>query len=174
MKKIVVYFSLLIGLISCKSEINNDFNNNLDSNKDTINYVIFKFDTTKTWIFPSNYKPTNLTVDEIQEIQNLMKQYIDIYNENQKKELEVTMKRFNEDTSELEKYLINLKNYKQQFIPVINPSGEKEVWVNCVCNNAIVDWRKDIINIQGGGICFFNLKVNLTQKKCYYLVVTGV
>ena len=66
-------------------------------------------------------------------------------------------------------YIIDLsKNYKQQYIPLINAKGEKEVWVNCFCitleNNR---WKHSIIEMEDGGSSLFNFKVNLTTKQYF-------
>ena len=70
-----------------------------------------------------------------------------------------------------------LERYKRQLVPVVNPKGEKEVYVNCFCRNDNSsfgrEWRTKLLLIDGGGTCFFSIKINLTQKKSYELMVNG-
>ena len=68
---------------------------------------------------------------------------------------------------------IDLNNYKRQYIPVINKLGEKEVWVNCLCNQSNEIWKKEIIQVLDGGSCYFNLKINLSKNRYYDFVING-
>jgi hypothetical protein len=65
------------------------------------------------------------------------------------------------------------KSYKKQLVAVTNKDGDKEVWVNCFCDTLNKNWRKEILLVQDGGRCYFNFKINLTQNKCYHLIVNG-
>jgi hypothetical protein len=64
-------------------------------------------------------------------------------------------------------------DYKRQYVSIINSIGEKEVWINCFCDSFYKDWKKQILHVDDGGNCFFNLKVNLSTKKCYDIFVNG-
>lgn len=59
---------------------------------------------------------------------------------------------------------LDLSEYKFQYVPVINANKEKEVWVNAFCNAYDIDWKKQIVDVDGGGNCFFNLKINLSKS----------
>lgn len=60
---------------------------------------------------------------------------------------------------------IDLKNYKRQYVAYINSKKQKEVWVNCFCQNSDNDeWKSKIIEVSDGGNCFFNLKIIINQK----------
>ena len=63
-------------------------------------------------------------------------------------------------------------DYKVQLVPVINQKGEKEVWINGFCDDER-DWRKIIVSIRDGGNCFFQMKINLSKKKCYDVGING-
>ena len=63
--------------------------------------------------------------------------------------------------------------YRKQFVPVINRKGEKEVWVNCLCDDDDDDWKKGIIMVDDGGNCYFNLKINLTKKTFSQIMING-
>ena len=71
--------------------------------------------------------------------------------------------------------VIDDREYRVQLIAVLNEKGEKEVWVNCFCPGSIFKgWRKAIVEVDDGGSCFFNLKINLTTKEYYDLAVNGM
>jgi hypothetical protein len=55
----------------------------------------------------------------------------------------------------------------------MNTKGDKEVWVNCFCRNAVGNWKEELILVQDGGNCYFQLKVNLNTKKYYEFTVNG-
>ncbi len=72
-------------------------------------------------------------------------------------------------------YINNPQNYYQQLIAVINSKGEKVVWVNCLCTvENDPDWKTRIIEVLDGGACYFQIKVNLTNKIAYDLTVNGL
>ena len=65
------------------------------------------------------------------------------------------------------------KAYKRQIIAALKSNGEKEVWINCFCEAHDSNWREKIIEIDDGGSCFFNLKINITLRKYYDFMVNG-
>lgn len=71
------------------------------------------------------------------------------------------------------KHLRPAKEYKRQYVPKINSSGQKEIFVNCFCTDFGLDWRKKIITVQDGGNCFFNFRINLKTKMYYNLSING-
>ncbi|TLM96625.1 hypothetical protein [Hymenobacter jeollabukensis] len=60
--------------------------------------------------------------------------------------------------------LLNSKGYKRQLIAVIDTAGEKRVWINGFCGADGSGWKKRIIQVWDGGICYFNVKLNLSRK----------
>ncbi len=72
-----------------------------------------------------------------------------------------------------ENFIITLSRYKRQYMAIINPQGEKEVWINCFCTH----WNEiDIhypVEVSDGGNCFFNLKINLSKGIYYDMMVNG-
>jgi hypothetical protein len=139
---------------------------------DTSKIAIIPFDTVQNWIFKKAL-PADLTSDDLLAIETLFTNCIDEYNVEKEKEY-LKMKE-KQPRSKLSKdfYVIDAKRHKRQYIAVINDKGEKEVWINCFCNSWDRNWRKEIIGVEDGGNCFFNLKINLTLKKYYELMVNG-
>ena len=129
---------------------------------DTSSIAIIQFDPKGNWPFKNNSRPSGLTEKEIEEVESLMNIGISEYN----KHLSVEQR---------DGYSIDFKKYKykKQYVAVINLKGEKEVWINGFCNSWNDNWKKDILLVNDGGNCYFNLKVNLTTKKCYDVFVNG-
>ena len=151
-------------LTSCgqtTKNINSDKNPMTVTQMDTATIAIIPFENTSNWTLFKNCKPSNLTNTDITEIEQILIKCIDNYN------TEPEQKKGNIDNT------INLASYKRQYVPVINEKEEKEVWINCFCNDWDRDWKKGIIQVLDGGKCYFNLKINLTTKTYYDLIVNG-
>jgi len=70
--------------------------------------------------------------------------------------------------------VINLKRYYRQYIVFQDAKGEKEVWVNCFCTvPTSPEWRKEIVYVNDGGSCYFNVRINLTKKTFNDFQVNG-
>lgn len=68
----------------------------------------------------------------------------------------------------------NADDYSKQCIATKNSDGEIEVWINCACSGIAKDSFKYFIGtVNDGGHCFFRLKINLTTKECFDVVVNG-
>ncbi len=101
-----------------------------------------------------NSKPTELNEQEISNLNRILEDALSQYN------LSKTSK-------------FDLNDYKRQYVPVINDLGEKEVWINCLCNQNNENWKNGIILVEDGGSCYFNLKINLSKSKYYDLIING-
>lgn len=130
--------------------------------EDTADFAVIAFDQNHDWPFKHTYKPTALTEREIQLVDSLMKQCVMKYNQNLAVDLQSS-------------YSIDFKKYKykRQYMAVLNDKGQKEVLVNGFCKTWTENWRTDLVLVDDGGNCFFNLKVNLTTKECSKVVVNG-
>ena len=127
---------------------------------DTSRYAILNFDKHRdSSIFNKGYQPALFSADDIYQIERLIKIAADKYNKKSGK------------YSHIDK---SYKYYKQ-FIAVINSKGEKEVFVNCMCDleGTTTYWKKSIVEVADGGPCYFNCKINLTKNNLYDLVVNG-
>lgn len=159
----------LILILCCSYLISSGQTNDSDScqlhtkilkRTDTIKYAVFTFDTKDSSLF-KNAKPADLTPEDIQNLDSILNKCISEYNFRKQK--------WHDSNSH-----IDLPGYTRQYTPIINEKGEKEVWVNCFCHSYNIDWRKQIILVLDGGDCYFNLKINLTLKTYYQLMVNGV
>lgn len=120
--------SLLFFLFSCGQTANNQKNTSIASayTLDTSKYAILKFDTTDTWLF-KNAEAANLTQNEIEELEIILKQCIDAYNPGQKLQFDTISKAHPDYKLKVDNFIIDLSRYKRQYFPVINSSGQKEV-----------------------------------------------
>lgn len=180
MKNLLICFLGIILLISCKQKDTKSKSSTISEleppRKDKVvtpEYVILKFDSTMNWLFKDS-KPAELNLSEVKEIELILSKCINAYNPKQLKKYEKINKENLRNNISNTHFIIDLKKYDRQFIPVINKKGEKEVWVNCLCITSSKNWKKEIFQINDGGNCFFNLKINLSKKKYYNLRVNSI
>lgn len=130
---------------------------------DTSLIAIIPFDNSRDWLFDKSYTPATLTESDIKEIETLLHNCVTEYN----KKLSNANKKY---------FLIDIdkEKYKRQYVAVTNKKGEKEVWINCLCQTHGDNWKTSLIMVDDGGSCFFNLIINLTKEKCYDLSVNGL
>ena len=140
------------GFLKNKDEV--DIYYQAKSNIDTSQYVVIKYGEYKVF---DNAKPTTLSKKEIDQIGDLLHKAIDEFNNDKKHYAKI----------------MPLSNYKIQLVPVINSNGEKEVWVNSFCEADGSRWRKEIIFVEDGGNCYFQLKINLKTMKWYSMGING-
>ena len=136
-------------------------------------FAVLPYNSSEHWIF-NNCKNAQLNDNEYIIIESLLEKCVTEYNfESEKRFNEITKKypnyKFNKNN-----YIIDLKEYKRQYIAVTNDKGEKEVWINCFCDNFDSNWKKVLMLVDDGGKCFFNLKINLTTGKYYDFRVNGL
>lgn len=162
----VFVFTLFVTLIltSCKTEKKAE---QTDERQDLLKYdtakiAIISWDKNSRFPFDSvSYKATTLTQEDLGQMDSLVTVCVTDYNKSL--------------TDGHDDFKIDLKNknYKKQLIAVTNAKGEKEVWVNCFCDDWDRKWQTEILSVHDGGPCYFNLKINLTTKKMYELGVNG-
>lgn len=75
--------------------------------------------------------------------------------------------------------LLNMKpgDYCMQFVGAMNSKGERMLWVNCFCKSQVEifkNWKDDLVEVEDGGKCFFNVRFNLDRPdEPYVLKVNG-
>ncbi len=106
--------------------------------------------------------PATLTGKDIQLIETLLTNAIKDYNKNK-------------DIKNLYGGYINNNNYNRQYVPYTNTSGEKKVFINCFCSGIeqFNYWKKQLVMVDDGGVCFFNVTINLKQQACGPLLING-
>jgi hypothetical protein len=140
---------------------------------DTSLIVILPYDTSLFWIC-KDCNQAELTPQDLDDIETLLKKCIDEYNNGQEKQFNEIKSKYPERNSDIGNFTIDLIRYKRQYIAAINNKGEKEVWINCFCNTWNKEWKKEqLLIVKDGGNCYFNLKINLSTKKYFELSVNG-
>ena len=73
---------------------------------------------------------------------------------------------------------INLNQYIRQYIGYKGPGGDRFLWVNGLCyipdSQELPDWKREAIEIENGGDCYFHLESNLDRGHCENINVQGI
>lgn len=166
----IFHFLSSCGQIS-NSKVNPESKVNLQT-IDTSQYAIIQYDTKDTLLF-KNVRATTLTQSEVEETDILLKKCIDNYNPEQQSQFDSISKTHPEYNLKIQNFVIDLSKYKRQYFPVVNSTGQKEVWINCFCNDFEKNWKNEMLIVADGGNCFFNLVINLTTNSYYRFIVNG-
>lgn len=163
MKRIFICL-LGLALIACKYESKNDLAHDVKESLkyDTSKMAILSWSATSSYPFDTvQYQSATLTQSEIDQMDSIVISVVSAYN--------------NSLAADHDEYKIEWQKnaYKKQLVPVLNEKGEKEIWVNCFCDDADPNWKKEILIVFDGGPCYFNFKVNLSKRKVYDLEVNG-
>ncbi len=169
----------LFSILSCNSRTGTSKDQELTISEkrflDSLDYNILKFDwDSHHFLFPKSFKQTELTEREILECENLLKIFIADYNTEAKRDFQEDTKNNPTIEFKLYRYTIELEKYGRQYIPVISDKNEKIVYINFFCDPNEYNFRdKRLIIVMDGGNCYFQLKINLKQKKIFGLMVNG-
>ncbi|AHM59120.1 hypothetical protein D770_04265 [Flammeovirgaceae bacterium 311] len=134
---------------------------------DSLDYVVLKYDTARSWMFPKDVRPAELSKEEIADTEVLISKQIDKYNQNRTEEYYQTVAENPDQDFQLENFIIeNQAKYTRQYVPVINSEGEKLLYVNAYCSlPGPDDWKTKLFRIMGGGDCYFQAIINLSKKE---------
>ena len=121
-------------------------------------------------ILPKAVKTTELSKAEFNLVEKKIKECIGNYNS----KIVAGFKKRGENRKNTKMYqIMELKNYKIQYVPYLNEKGEKEIWINGFCNNFNMDWKKEIIYVFDGGNCYFTIRLNLSTGECIEIGTNG-
>ena len=69
----------------------------------------------------------------------------------------------------------NYFHYRKQYVPFIDKSGKRKVWINCFCDDSddFSYWKNHIVFVDDGGRCFFNVIIDITDNTFSNLQVNG-
>ena len=136
-------------------------------------FTIIEFNKDNEWVFNDMCNKTKLTKIDIVIIDSILNVAISKYNKDAKKHLKKLQQEKTKFEFKKDNFILNLDNYKRQYVGVKNQKNEKEVWINCFCGQFTEKNFKEIEVVEDGGNCFFNLKINLKTKKYYDFNVNG-
>lgn len=163
----------LFNCISSNTDCLNKDDKGTKCSYDTSIIAIFDDISTNDFVF-KDFKNADYKKEDLIKISTLLIKCLDVYNSKQRIEFQEISKKHPENIFDLNDFIIDLTRYKRQYIFVINNKGEKLVWVNCFCDSLSMDWKKQIIDVEDGGICFFRLKINLSKMNYYDFIVNGL
>jgi hypothetical protein len=141
---------------------------------DTSTIALFPYDTASYWLFEEYSRCHNaeLSLSELDKVEELVQLCVTEYVNQRGDQLGQP-----EETTQRDPYRIARSGYVLQCIAVIDARGEKQVWVNALCNHdwpTKNNWRERIQMVEDGGGCYYQLKVNLSKGTYYDLNVNGV
>lgn len=171
----ILTFTLAICLSSCGQTNTESKKQEKPTNTiqiDTSVIAVLPLDTNLHWVFEMG-KPTEVTPQDLLKIETILKKCVDDYNPDQERQFKEINEKHPEYKLDKKNFIIDLSRYKRQYIAVLNSKGEKEVWVNCFCGAGNQNWKKNLIFVEDGGNCYFNLKINLTTRQYFELMVNG-
>lgn len=165
-------------LTSCGQTITNEKNEITKSqrfNVDTSTIAIIKLDNTTNNTFKlfKTVTETELTSEDIEKIEFILLDFLNDYNPKQERVYNDIIEKNPNSKIDKRHFIIDLGRYKRQYYATTNEKGEKEIWVNCFCDTWDKNWKEDLIFVFDGGNCYFNLKINLTTKEYYDVMVNG-
>ena len=166
-------FIILISVSSCNGPKNNTPEIK-SSEKNQTEFKLSKSDFVILSLKTENIKSVELTHSELIEIEEILKTAIIENNKEQKIGLIEHNKKYPEYQQSETGFELKLDGYKRQYLPMINEKGQKEVWINFFCGNFGADnWETEIVQVEDGGNCYFNIKINLETKEYYELGING-
>ena len=126
-------------------------------NSDKSNFAVIEFEPARDNFLFKTAQPAELSDGETARIEKTISEAVAEHNAK------------NKDYGRIK----NLTEYKFQFVPVALESGEKHVWINAFCDGFGKNWKTEIIFVEDGGSCFFNLKINMKTSAPYDFSVNG-
>lgn len=175
MRKFIFLFLILIS--SCKEKTKTKQNDILTKSEakfelDKTDYSILTIEPKSDWIFKKG-SLSDLSQSELIEAEKILIQAVKQNNELQKQNLKIHNEKYPENKWTETGYELELNKLKRQYWPIINKKGEKVVWINFFCSDNEPIPTDNIVIVMDGGNCYFNIKINLTNKTYSELRING-
>ena len=101
---------------------------------------------------------------ELEEAESLLIKAVSVYNEKQSEEFVTFMAENPASNWAQTDLFIELERYYRQYIPYKNDKGNRCIWINLFCR-PVGDWKNYRVHVEGGGVCFFSIGLNLDTGK---------
>ena len=101
---------------------------------------------------------------ESEELEFLLDKAVSVYNEKQSEDFVTFMAENPASDWAQTDLFIELERYYRQYIPYTNEKGNRCVWINLFCR-PVGDWKTHRVQVEGGGVCFFSIGLNLDTGK---------
>ena len=174
---IVASALVLLGSISCNTRTEEKIENTAiipavePFSVDTSRIVIINNDSLAYPVF-SEAKPAILNMQDLRIIEESLASQLTAYNRIQEDRYKAVCEKYPKLTFNISHFIIRSDEYRRQYVAVINSEGEKEVWVNCFCSDD-KNWKTAKVDVDDGGNCYFNFKINIQHGKLYEFRVNG-
>jgi len=138
------------------------------------NYVIIELNENTYAPIDKEFKSAELSNNEVEILKHIL---LIAISENNIDQL-LAIRDYNKK-NQLEKkaetgFELSLDNMDIQLVPYFNTKGEKLVWVNVFCRDEIFTyWKQEIVVVEDGGNCHYNLKINLNKSTYKELYING-
>ena len=107
---------------------------------------------------------------ELQEAESLLVKAVSAYNEKKSEDFITFMAENPASDWAQTDLFIELERYYRQYIPFTNEKGNRCFWMNLFCR-PVGDWKNHRVFVEGGGVCFFSIGLNLDTGKRFDFVV---
>jgi hypothetical protein len=173
---------LLLTILGCNRTTSSSTSNKGDSlifgQKrviDSLDVHVINFDSSYYYLFPKSFTTVYLSDKEIVECENLLRLYIVDYNAEATKKFEEVKRKYPNVKFSISDFTIDLSKYGRQYMSVVSDLGERVVYVNCFCDPTEFSYRdKELVQVEDGGNCFFNFRVNLKKNRIFDFMENGV
>jgi hypothetical protein len=129
-RTLCMYRYFILFLVAILQDLSPSFGQSTAAAK-TETIALFTYNETE-FPFLKNCNQATLSNEELLVADTLLQKFIAAYNKEQARQ-------YNLFTPEQQNghvlLLLDLNNFRRQYVPITNQSGEKEVWVNCFCNS---------------------------------------
>ena len=135
------------------------------------------------WLF-KNSTPAKLNFSELNKAEEIFMKFIRNHNAENEKSFKEFRAKHPDGIIKTKDYVLDFSDGKitdgfiydsifvRQYIPVRNKNGEKEIWINCLCNTHNYKWKKELIRLYSPPYnCYFELKINLNTGTYYDFVM---
>jgi len=136
-------------------------------------FSIILYNQKKHWMFFSEGEPHPLSQADLEKMDVILKSKIEEYNTSEIIKFEKRKKDFPHLDFKLSDYTIQLSEYKRQYLAVKTKTGESWVFVQCLCRVEHKNWEEEMIHVQDGGKCYFDLTINLSTNAVLSFIVNG-
>lgn len=137
--------TLIVFSIACSTEREKKRRSPNEIEYDTSTTAIIEWDSNLNYPFNAiDYERATLTQNDIVKIDTALVTAVATWNRDLSKEFQIDL---------------SGRNYMRQLVAVKNDKGQKEVWVNYFCSHVNVPWKKQLLNVEDGGSCFFEFKL---------------
>ena len=107
---------------------------------------------------------------DFEEAEVLLEKAVSAYNEKRTEDFVTFMTENSASNWAQTDLYIELARYYRQYIPYANEKGNRCVWMNFFCR-PVGNWKTHRVHVEGGGVCFFSVGLNLDTGKRFDFIV---